>query len=153
AANNTASTIEQFDSTGNAKLFAQYNSDPAFIAVQLLSPTAVSIQFSSPRYSANETGGSVFLTVTRNGDVSGSATVHYATADGTATSPDDYSAASGDLSFDPDETSKTIQIPLNEQADPANEDSEPNPWTFSVTLNNANGAMLSGPATATVTII
>ena len=79
------------------------------------------IQFDKPSYSVNETDGSLTLTVTRNGNVSGSATVHYATSDGTATAPADYTATSGDLSFVANETSKTIQVPIIEDTDPANE--------------------------------
>ena len=37
-------------------------------------------------------------------------TVHYATADMTATAPSDYTAVSGDLSFAPGETAKTVTV-------------------------------------------
>jgi hypothetical protein len=40
------------------------------------------------------------------------ATVHWATSDGTATTPDDYAAASGDLSFAAGETRKSVGVPL-----------------------------------------
>jgi parallel beta-helix repeat protein len=153
--NYTNSKIEKFSATGiDLGVFASTGlNSPFFIAVQLLSPTAACIQFSSPSYSVNETDGSVTLTVTRNGDVSGSATVHYATSDGTATAPSDYAATSGDLNFGANETSKSIQVPIIEGTDPANEDVEPPTKTFKVTLSNTSGAMLSGPSTATVTIV
>jgi hypothetical protein len=39
-------------------------------------------------------------------------TVHYATADGTATAPADYAATSGDLSFPPGATTETVTVPV-----------------------------------------
>ena len=42
--------------------------------------------------------------------------VHYATADGTATAGSDYSAVSGTLSFAPGQTAKTIAVPITDDA-------------------------------------
>lgn len=39
-------------------------------------------------------------------------TVHYATADATATAPADYAATSGDLTFPPGDTSETVTVPV-----------------------------------------
>ena len=44
-------------------------------------------------------------------------TVHYATANGTATAGADYSAASGTLSFAPGETAKTVVVPIMDDGD------------------------------------
>jgi hypothetical protein len=71
-------------------------------------------------------------------------TVHYATVDGTATAPDDYTAASGILTFAPGETARSVTIDV--QGDPAPETDE----TFVVRLTNATGASIaddSGSAT------
>ena len=72
-------------------------------------------------------------------------TVDYATADGSAEAGDDYTAASGTLSFAAGETSKAISVAIDD--DIVNESDE----TFTVTLSNASGADL-GTKTATGTI-
>lgn len=69
--------------------------------------------------------------------VDGSATVDFTTADGTAKSPEDFTATSGSLSFGPGETSRTILIPV--KGDTLPEGSE----TFGVNLGNAVGATVS----------
>jgi large repetitive protein len=74
------------------------------------------------------------------------ATVHYETADGTATQPGDYTAASGDLTFNPGETSKSVTVHVN--GDPAFEADE----TFAVTLSAPTGAAMDDAA-ATGTIV
>jgi hypothetical protein len=72
--------------------------------------------------------------------------VTYATADGTATAPSDYASATGSLTFDPGETSKTI--PVGVVADPAIEQDE----SFSLTIAGAVGAgIATGTATGTIT--
>jgi sugar lactone lactonase YvrE len=153
--NDSNLTIEKFDPSGHGTPFANSGlAGPWYIAVQLLSPTAACIQFDKPSYSVNETDGSVTLTVTRNGDVSGTATVYYATTPGSAGDPGDYTGTSGTLNFNSGDSSMTIPVTINEQTDPSSEQNEGNK-TFTVTLSNVTGTgqMLSGPATATVTII
>ena len=63
-------------------------------------------------------------------------TVDYATADGTAASGGDYTAASGTLTFNPGQTSKTVSVSvIGETTYELNE-------TFFVNLSNASGAMI-----------
>ncbi len=72
--------------------------------------------------------------------------VTYATADGTATAPSDYAAASGTLTFNPGEKSKTISVVV--VADTAIEQDE----AFSVTISGAVGATIAvGTATGRIT--
>ena len=72
-------------------------------------------------------------------------TVDYATADGTATAGADYTATSGTLTFQPSETSKTVSVPITDDAvDDGGE-------TLTLTLSSASGADL-GDAEATGTI-
>ena len=89
--------------------------------------------------------GSIAFTVTLDEAASGTVTVDYATADGSAEAGDDYTAASGTLSFAAGETSKTISVAIDDDID--NESDE----TFTVTLSNASGADL-GTQAATGTI-
>jgi len=64
-------------------------------------------------------------------------TVDYTTNDGTATAGDDYTAASGTVTFDPNDTSETVSITvLGDTADEADE-------TFTVDLSNAQDVTLA----------
>ena len=77
------------------------------------------------------------FTVSRQGSTTGTTTVDFATADGTAHQPGDYVSASGTLTFDPGETTKTITVPVN--GDTVFEANE----TFFVNLTNASGATIA----------
>ena len=73
-------------------------------------------------------------------------TVDYATSDGTATAGADYTAKRGTLTFAPGETSKTVEVPVIDDAH--NESSE----TMTLTLSNPSGAYLAdAEATGTIT--
>jgi hypothetical protein len=56
--------------------------------------------------------GSAVFTVTLSNPSSLTVTVNFATADGTAVAPGDYSAVSGTLTFTPGQTSRTISVPI-----------------------------------------
>jgi hypothetical protein len=72
--------------------------------------------------------------------------VTYATADGTATAPSDYAAASGTVTFGPGETSKTISVGV--VGDVAIEQDE----ALTVTISGAVGATVAtGTATGRIT--
>ena len=95
--------------------------------------------------SASEGDGSLSFTVTLAGQSSGSVTVEYATAAATATAGRDYTEASGTLTFAPGDIKKTITVALLD--DDVHEGSE----TFSVSLSDADGAMLEdGTGTGTI---
>lgn len=124
------------------------------------------VQFDGAGYSPVEFDGLAFLTVTRSGNTSGTATVEYVTNDderlfncnpategqpsgairGVATSRCDYTTAYGTLQFAPNETFK--QIAVNITNDAHAEGAE----TFSVSLRNPTGAALGATTTAVVTI-
>jgi Calx-beta domain len=109
-------------------------------------PLPGQIALQSAAESVEEDAGKAILTVTRQGANSGTATVAYATADGSAKAGKDYTAKSGTVTFGPGETTKRIEIAVS--ADKAKEGDE----TYSVALSNASGAALGAPRTATVTI-
>jgi hypothetical protein len=109
-------------------------------------PLPGQIALQSAEESVEEDAGKAILTVTRQGANSGTATVAYATADGSAKAGKDYTAKSGTVTFGPGETTKRIEIAVS--ADKAKEGDE----TYSVALSNASGAALGAPRTATVTI-
>ncbi|MHB8844480.1 MAG: Calx-beta domain-containing protein [Nitrospirota bacterium] len=108
-----------------------------------------SLQLSSAAYSVNENGGTVVVTATRTGGSSGSVSVSYATADGTATSGSDYTAASGTLVWaDGDAADKTFSVTItNDGTVEADE-------TFTASLSGpTGGAALGSPSSAVVTIV
>ncbi|WP_370499630.1 Calx-beta domain-containing protein [Mycolicibacterium sp. jd] len=73
-------------------------------------------------------------------------TVHYTTANGTATAGVDYTAASGVIEFAPGVTSRTVHVDI--LGDTLAESSE----TLTVTLSSATGATIAdGTATGTIT--
>ena len=91
--------------------------------------------------------GTLTLTMTLSAASAYTVTVGYSTANGTATADSDYLAQAGTLVFAPNQTSKTIAIPItNDSADEPNE-------TFSVTLSAPAGRRLGTPSSTTLTII
>jgi Ca2+-binding RTX toxin-like protein len=58
----------------------------------------------------NEADGVMTFTVTRSGDLTGSSTVNYATANGTASAGSDYTAATGTVSFAAGQATATVQV-------------------------------------------
>ena len=110
------------------------------------------IALAASAYTVAETAGSVTLTVTRSGTTTGSATVSWTTANGTALAGQDFGAAgvssqrSGTITFAAGETSKTIVVPVID--DTTIESNE----TFTVALSNPSNATLGATASSTVTI-
>ena len=93
---------------------------------------------------SEENDSSIDFVVTINPTSDESVTVDYATAGGTATAGEDYTAKSGTLTFNAGDTTKTIQVPITD--DTIDDDNE----TITLTISNASGADISD-ATATGT--
>lgn len=108
--------------------------------------TASMISFSSPTYSTSEAGGSAIITLTRTGNTAGNVSARMTTSDGTAKAGSDYTAVSTTVSFASGETSKTISIPITNDAiiEPAE--------TINLALSNPTGGATLGTAAAVLTI-
>ena len=65
---------------------------------------------------ASEDAGNLLFTVTLDVASGLAATVAYATSDGTATAPDDYTATTGTLTFTAGQTERTIAVPIVDDA-------------------------------------
>jgi len=94
---------------------------------------------------ASEAGPLVF-TVTLSNPTTETVTVQYATAGGTATAGADYTAATGVVTFEPGQTSRTVTVAVADDAlDEVDE-------TFTLDLSNPSGASVADEqATATLT--
>ena len=91
-------------------------------------------------------GATLDFAVTLDREAANTVTVAYATADGTATAGQDYTATSGTLTFQPGERAKTVSVPVLE--DDHDEGSE----TLTLRLANIQGATVAdGEGTGTIT--
>ena len=110
---------------------------------------ASALAFTQTAPGVQEDVTSLTLTVQRTGDTSGAVTVDYATSDGTASERRDYTTALGTLRFAAGETSKTVDILVNEDSYAEGDE------TFTVTLSNPTGgatiSCLTAVATVTIT--
>lgn len=111
------------------------------------------LQFSQGVYAVAENGGSATITVYRKGNtkrVNQSASVDFATSNGTAVAGVDYTATNGTLNFAAGETQKTFTVDVTDK-DSVNT----GPRTVNLKLSRpsgANGGMLGFPSTATLVI-
>ena len=93
-----------------------------------------------------EASGTLSFDVLLTNANSTAVSVDYATADGTAIAGSDYTSASGTLTFNPGETSKTVLVTIIN--DSLAEDDE----TFTLNLSNATGGIAIDDPTGTGTI-
>ena len=93
-----------------------------------------------------EAAGSVQICVVPSAPSTQRITVQVATADGTATAPDDYVSHSGTVALQPQQQRACFTVTLVDDAEAEGDE------TFTVTLSNPVNATLGTPAVATVTI-
>ncbi len=104
-------------------------------------------QFTFANYSVSESGTQATITVRLTAALTETATVDYATSNGTAVVGEDYTDTFCTLSFAPGVTTQSFTVPINDDAlDEAAE-------TVNLTLSNPIGAMLGAPDKATLTIL
>ncbi|HEX8070054.1 MAG TPA: Calx-beta domain-containing protein [Pyrinomonadaceae bacterium] len=122
---------------------------------------APGIRFATSAYSAGEGDARATLTVTRKGDATTSATVDYRTIDlianiscadtqtrpGVAFARCDYATTVDTLTFAPGETSKTLTIPLVDDAHVEGNE------LVQVVLTNSTGEPLGSPSAVFLTIV
>lgn len=111
--------------------------------------TQVTIQFNVASVEATEGCTSAVINVSRTGPgLSGKTdSVDYSTADGSALQKSDYTFLGGRLIFAPDETAKTLIVPITEDAFAEGDE------TATLTLSNPSaGATLGAPAQLTLVI-
>ncbi len=113
-------------------------SDAEAITIQIGQPAQV-LALSSSSYATGEAGPAVAV-VTRSGGSAGTVTVHYSSANGTATAGSDYTATSGTLTFAPGETQKVLRVAILNDAVP-----EPGE-SFTIGLSNPTGGASLGSA-------
>jgi hypothetical protein len=154
AGNNTVcadpATVNNLDQRGEVRPFdgdgdGVDTCDTGAVERRIVVPT---LSISDATITEGDTGTSlVTFTVTRSGATDGISTVHYATADGSATLADgDYVEASGSVTFASGDTSKPIIITIN--GDTMYEPDE----TFVVNLSNATFATITDDqGTGTIT--
>ena len=114
----------------------------ATISTTVLGPVALSVADARVHEGTDET---IDFTVSLSRASSGSVTVDYETADGTATAGSDYTARSGTLTFAPGDMSKTVAVAVLDDAVDEGEE------TLTFRLANATGAVIAdGTATGTI---
>ena len=112
------------------------------ISTTVRGPVAVSVADARAEEGTDET---IDFAVSLSRAASGTVAVAYATADGTATAGEDYTARKGELTFDPGETEKTVRVPVLDDAIDEGEE------TFTLRLSGASGAVIAdGEATGTI---
>jgi hypothetical protein len=106
------------------------------------------VAFSAPTYTVGEEAGTKRIYVDRTGTAGGAFTVQYATSEGTADEPSDYTHTSGTLNFVEGDSQEYFDVPIiNDTNGEAYE-------TINLTLSSpTGGAVLVSPYTATLTIV
>lgn len=147
--------LDYYENTGNAVSQLSWSSNSQAKEIipqsQLYSPVLQSsITLGSPSMTVNEGSKNVTVTVLRNGDLSGTSSVKYATIQNTATKGVDYGSegieSAGILTFAPGQSSTQVSIPIND--DSLIESDE----TFGFVIDQAQGATLGLQRTLSITI-
>ncbi|MGV6851075.1 MAG: Calx-beta domain-containing protein [bacterium] len=113
----------------------------------LPAPLNGALQWQSTHMTTLESSGTVTLTINRVDGSEGAVTVNWSTADGSATSGNDYTGGSGNIPFANGQTTATLNLTLLDDALIEGEE------RFTVTLNSTTGgASIGSPSQITVII-
>ena len=104
------------------------------------------VEFAASTFAASETAGSVAVSLVRTGGTNGAVSVRFATVDGSAKAPANYTATNGVLTWpDGDATPRTLNVGINNAAGYSGN------LGFGLVLSNATGAAI-GLCNATICI-
>ena len=109
---------------------------------------AGTFSFSAAAYTVNESSNVVTIMVTRTNGTHGAVQVSYATFNGTAKSPTNYTSVAGTLSFADGDTSKTFTVPIIPSTSSSQSDRTVNLALFGIT-----GGGQPGLTNAVLTIV
>jgi hypothetical protein len=134
-------TVTLSDPTGGGAILGT----PAVATVTITdNDPAGLVQFSQIGYAVVE-GGTAVITLTRSGGTAGPVTVDFATSDGSATEPSDYTATTGTVTFQAGETTATFTI------DTASDGTGEGAESVTLTLTDPTGGLTIG-AVSTATL-
>jgi choice-of-anchor B domain-containing protein len=116
--------------------------------VAALASSAGQIGFIGTATSVSENAGTATVRLQRSGGYMGAVSIQYATSDGTATTANDYTAASGTLNWPAfDTTERSFTVPITNDSQSESDE------TISVTLSAASGgASIEGSPSFTITV-
>jgi hypothetical protein len=134
------------ESLSNLTSFAVGHSASFVAFTNTVPPQTSSVRFGAANYAVDEGAGSATITVTREGDISGPASVDYLTTDESAHQRSDYTLASGTLNFAPGESSQHFNVLITDNA------YVDGSRTLNLVLRNSKNAPALNPSTATLTI-
>jgi endoglucanase len=139
-------SVAACNDSGSSSTPASATSSTSTTAATTGTTTVVSstVAFAAASYSAATTASSITISVNRTGSTRGTASVTYATVNGTAIAGTDYTPTTGAVSWSDGDTSvKTVAIPLTKSAGGK---------TFKITLADPSGATLASPSNASVSV-
>ncbi|HEY0764223.1 MAG TPA: Calx-beta domain-containing protein [Pyrinomonadaceae bacterium] len=125
--------------SGDRITFNSGRNDLSFGAVPIF------VQFITSSYRGLE-GLSTTILVERSGSILNTSTIQYSATSGTAEAGKDFVAVSGTLTFNPNESTKSFQIPL------IYDKLVEQPETVTLTLTNPTGGLVRGRQTAELVI-
>lgn len=110
--------------------------------------SAGTLKFDESSFEVSEDAGSVTIRVERSNGEDGAVSVQYATSNGSAVAGQDYTAASGTLSWGAgDESDRTFTVAI------ANDSTQEGGETFAITLSGATGGAAIDSQRGTTTVV